>query len=84
MLSLDIDEIKGWYVDKRPQGYQIDAIGSTSVILPAEQNATLLLLLLLLYASFICSLSHNNFFLNKFTFVILQVIVLITQGDFVS
>ena len=46
---------------KRPQGYQIDAIGSTSVILPAEQNATLLLLLLL-YASFICSLSHNNFF----------------------
>ena len=43
-------------MDERPQGCQIDAIGSTSVIPPAEQNMTLLL-----YASFICSLSHDTF-----------------------
>ena len=41
LSTLDIDELKGRYVDDGPQGYQIDAIGSTSVIPPAGRNVTL-------------------------------------------
>ena len=38
LSSLDMNELQGWYVDERPQGYQINTIGSTSVMPPAEQN----------------------------------------------